>query len=181
MAWLITLLTRLFQWDAQPDFTMPTEPLPEAPKQPVATPSPTVPESDAERLYQAAKASLGRHLTLNPSVPNEVGCAEAISAILKQVGVSVPQAGIAGTLALYEWLPLNGFTQVEDWARGDIIISPTGKGNGSVRGHTGIMGDAGILSNDSSTGKFMELWTLDAWKDWYGRKGGLPVVFYRWG
>lgn len=175
----IEWLAAFLKWEAQPELSTLTMPL-EAPKQPQDESS-TLPKSDATRLYEAAKSCLGQHLTLNNNVPDELGCAEALSFILKKVGIAIPPAGIASTTELYNWLPKNGFTKVDTPQPGDIIISPTGMGNGSVRGHVGIIANYGILSNDSATGLFRENWQLQEWKDWYHGKGDLPVVFYRWG
>lgn len=139
--------------------------------------------STSEKIYQEAKSSLGKHMTLNDSIPAEVGCSEAICAILKNVGISVPTNGIPGTANLAEWLKNNpNFGSIDtihsELGRGTIIVSPTGQGNGSVRGHTGILGDYGILSNDSQSGLFLELWTLDKWNQFYGKQGGLPILLF---
>jgi hypothetical protein len=174
MAWL----SRLLHWDTEID---PLTPSPMPPPNTPSVPQETPPVPKSEVIYQAAKDSLGTKMTLNSNVPSEVGCAEAISAVLKKAAIAVPAGGIAGTAALFDWLPQNGFHAVSQPLRGDIIVSPTGRGNGSVRGHTGVIGVNGILSNDSSTGLFLELWTLPAWQQWYGDKGGLPVAFFRWG
>jgi hypothetical protein len=143
----------------------------------------TVPESvlsTQQTIYEAAKSCLGTHLTLDPSMPSEVGCAEAVSALLRKARISVPAGGIAGTASLYAWLPKNGFTRASKPDPGDVIISPTDLGNGAVRGRTDIVGKSGILANDSQTGLFLELWSLDTWREWCGVKGGLPVDFFRW-
>lgn len=180
---LMNWLAEVLKWATTPDFTNPT-PMPDTPSEAQNIPieaSTTLPESDATRLYETAKSCLGQHLTLNHNVPSELGCAEAVSTIFKKVGIAVPSAGIASTTELYNWLPHNGFTKVDSGEPGDIIISPTGMGNGAVRGHVGIIAKYGIMSNDSSTGLFRENWKLDEWKDWYHGKGALPVVFFRWG
>jgi len=71
---------------------------------------------------------------------------------------------------------------------GFVIVSPTGQGNGTVEGHTGILAkynvqysnDWGILSNNSSNGLFMEQWSLSRWMANYHIKGGLPVNYYEY-
>ena len=65
-------------------------------KQPATTTDPV--------LYTIAKACIGKHLTLDPTVPQEVGCAEAISYILWKAGLPIPAKGIAGTAALEAWV-----------------------------------------------------------------------------
>jgi hypothetical protein len=144
---------------------------------------------NAEAIYNEAKASLGKHITLNNAVPADVGCAEAVSFVLKNAGVqNLPAQGYAGTADLYVWLHSNPrFMALDAPEAGAIIISPTGYGNGSVEGHTGILGgfgvqfpyEFGILSNNSDNGLFQEVWSLPAWGANYGTKGGLPVAFFR--
>ena len=135
-------------------------------------------------LYTLAKSLLGKHLTLNNAVPQDVGCAECISKILSLEGVYIPQGGIAGTASLYEWLNTNpSFKLTTEPNEGVIIISPTGMGNGSIDGHVGIMGifnvmynqDWGIMSNDSNTGLLREQWSFESWKQYYCGYGGLPI------
>lgn len=141
-----------------------------------------------EKIYTQAKLHLGQHLTLNNAIPAEVGCAEAVSKVLSLAGISDGSHGISGTASLYEWLvasPL--FEKVDEPEQGAIILSPTGMGNGSVEGHTGIIGSFGlnfpntwgIMSNESATGKFMEIWSWPRWEENYGTVGNLPIYYFR--
>lgn len=141
-----------------------------------------------EKVYECAKNSLGKHMTLNNAVPAEKGCAEAVSAVLALAGIVDGAGGIAGTAPLYSWL-LNSplFEKVEAPEAGAVIISPTGYGNGQIEGHTGIFGqfntqfpnDWGIMSNDSASGKFLETWSFSRWNEYYGQAGELPVTIFR--
>jgi len=135
-------------------------------------------------VYNAAKKCLGVHITLDPTVPPDVGCAEAVSFVLKKAGVqNIPPKGFAGTADLYHFL--SDF-QPQFWFKsdsplpGDVIISPTGSPNTAfLHGHVGILGLHGILSNNSDTGLFDEHITLAAWNDFYKVRGGFPVYFFR--
>lgn len=132
-----------------------------------------------DELYTAAKNSLGKHMTLNSSVDPEVGCAEAVSAVLSLIGVSDGPKGIAGTAALYEWMKTSGlFEEASFPEAGTIIISPTGMGNGKIPGHTGVCGLNGIMSNDSNSGLFLELWTSPKWETYYHQYGGIPTFYF---
>lgn len=136
-----------------------------------------------QKLYSAAAASMGKHMTLDQTVPADVGCAEAVSAILRLAGVpGVPPGGIPGTAQLNGWLSGSDlFVSVASPLPGDVIISPTGyPGATLAHGHTGIVMNSGICSNNSATGLWDEHWTLPAWRDYYGTKGKLPVYFYRY-
>lgn len=144
---------------------------------------------NATKVYNVAKASLGKHISLNDAVPHDVGCAEAISYVLQKAGIQdIPSAGIAGTATLYQFLSTNKqFLRLSSPEKGAIIISPTGSGNGLVEGHTGILGgwslmywgDYGICSNNSDSGLFLELWSLRRWKQNYGIYGNLPVAYFK--
>lgn len=132
-------------------------------------------------IYAAAKITLGTHITLDPTVPPDVGCAEAVSYVLLKAGLPMPPKGIAGTSALYAWCQKH-LKAVTDPQAGDVVISPTGMSSkGTPHGHTGIVARYGILSNDSDTGLFLEKYTLDTWKQYFGTKLGFPVFYFRWG
>lgn len=141
------------------------------------------------KVYNEAKACLGLHITLNNNVPADVGCAEAVSFVLTKAGITgIPAAGFAGTADLYRWLLSNPqFKIIEQPEQGAVIVSPTGFGNGTVEGHTGIIAafglqypnEFGILSNNSDNGLFQEKWNLLTWWENYGLKGHLPVAIFR--
>jgi hypothetical protein len=89
--------------------------------------------------------------------------------------------GGASTKLMYEILEKSDrFIPVEYSLPGDIVISPTGYGNGNLpNGHVGIVGKYGIMSNNSETG-FWELnYTLVGWIKQFRTFGGFPVRFYR--
>lgn len=141
------------------------------------------------KVYNEAKACLGLHITLNNNVPADVGCAEAVSFVLTKSGITgIPAAGFAGTADLYRWLLANPhFKLIEQPEQGAVIVSPTGFGNGTVEGHTGIIAafglqypnEFGILSNNSDNGLFQEKWNLLTWWENFGEKGHLPVAIFR--
>ena len=141
-----------------------------------------------QNIFNVAKDNLGIHLTLDPNVSPEMGCAEAVSKILSLAGISVPKRGIPGTAALLAWLQVNpDFEAIEVPEQGAIIVSATGSGNGSFPGHTGIfgafgamyVGDWGICSNDSATGRLREQWCLKDWVHYYETVGGMKTWYFR--
>lgn len=146
------------------------------------------------KIYNEAKACLGMHITLNPNVPADVGCMEAVSFVLQKSGITgIPTTGFAGTAQGYEWLLSNSaFKLIPQPEQGAIVISPTGYGRPTndplyVEGHVGILGafglqfpnEFGILSNNSDNGLFQEKWDLLTWWLNYGEKGHLPVAIFR--
>lgn len=137
---------------------------------------------EGQKIYEIAAQELGKHLTLNQNVPNDLGCAEALSTVLAKAGVQgIPVQGFEGTAELYTFLDKSlYFREVDSPLPGDIIISPTGKSTkGSLHGHCGVVAQHGILSNDSNTGLWRELFTLASWQQYYVETLGFPVLYYR--
>lgn len=142
-----------------------------------------------QTLYDVIKSSLDTHMTLNNSVPPRVGCAEAVSAVLRAAGIAVPAQGIAGTSALLVYCLQHPelFEEISSPEQAALLISASGSGNGNLsNGHTGFFGafgiafpdDWGICSNDSQTGLFLELWNWSRWQKYYSQYGGMrPRIF----
>ncbi len=60
-----------------------------------------------------------------------------------------------------------------------MILCITGEGTvPSDHGHTGVVGDFGIMSNDSATGFFKENYTLSSWASSFSRRG-FPIHVFR--
>jgi hypothetical protein len=136
-------------------------------------------KSNAQKLYDAAVAALGTDASPNDLAPDELGCAETVSSIIRKVLPDFPV--ITGTATLWERFISDGrFTEVTGTPQaGDIIISPT-QPQRPFPGHTGIfLGEREIASNDSRTGTFAQNYVLNTWKGYYGAKGGYPVYIYR--
>ena len=131
------------------------------------------------KLYSYAKKCLG--LTLAPTY-RDLGCVESLQAVFKgATGLTLNDS--PSTSKLYISLQKDKrFIPVTEPIQGDIIISPTGYGNGLVvNGHTGIISDSGkVMSNNSKTLKWSEHITLEYWKKRYGNVGGMPVKFFRY-
>ena len=136
-------------------------------------------EQSKSKLYTIAKRLVGKHLTLDASVPKETGCAQAMSYILKETGYNISKGGISGTYTLYEWLVKN-FHKTDKLEPGCILISVTGTGNGKVRGHVGVVLDDGIIaSNNSSTGLLDTHWKYENWIAYYQQVGKLKTVIFK--
>lgn len=133
-----------------------------------------------QTIYDTACLNLKTDVSPNDIAPDEYGCAETVSDLLKMAGFDI---GLyLSTYQLYYALKSNsGFIRVDTPLYGDIIISPTGFGNGMLpNGHVGICGkDDKIMSNNSFTGLFEENYTQDAWKARYQKVGGYPLIYFR--
>ena len=138
-------------------------------------------KSNRERLYDAAIAAIGTDASPNDLAPDELGCAETVNAIFE----SVFGKQIGGALSTHNmYLALKDdkrFIKVDQAMPGDIIISPTGYGNGGLsNGHVGIFKDSEtIMSNSSATGTWEVNYTLKKWVARYRNKGGYPIFFFR--
>lgn len=146
---------------------------PEAPK-PAPTPRTIL-------LGEYASSLLGKHLSLDESIPWGVGCAEAISKVLKDFGVQgIPDRGFPGTVGIGAFLrQSNEFRTNRIMHPGVVILEETGTGNGLIRGHVGIVLDKEIIaSNNSETGKFSNHWTIQRWDDYYRKYGGIPTQLF---
>ncbi len=133
------------------------------------------------KIYQAALASIGTDASPNDVAPDELGCAETVNDIVTKA-LGYPAGGDVSTNRMYQALLKNPkFIKVDQALPGDIIISPTGYGNGGLsNGHVGIFGEnETIMSNDSSTGKFESNYTIKTWIARYRNKGGYPIVYFR--
>lgn len=133
-----------------------------------------------QKILNRAQAVLNTDASPLDLVKDDLGCAETVTNILRAVHPDVKI--ITGTWTLYSYLKTNSrYVPVLRPIGGDIIISPTGLGNGKLsNGHTGIMLDSiKVASSDSATGFFKQNYTVDTWKKRYATLGGFPVLFYR--
>ena len=111
-------------------------------------------------------------------VDDEVGCAESVCQLIRNV---IPFKIIPGTWTLWDALKHDArFGSVTgEIKRGTIIISPTGTGNGSMRGHVGILSsNLNIMSASSSDGIWKENYTIKSWQARYAKAGGFPMYFF---
>lgn len=137
--------------------------------------------SKSKILYTYAKSQVGNKKS-GVKAPIAFGCAEAVNKIfLECFGTEI--GGDVSTLRMYQALSRSiKFSKVTTAPEaGDIVISPTGYGNGSLaNGHVGICSEQfKILSNNSDTGKWEENYTIPTWYKRYAIQGGFPVYFFR--
>lgn len=143
----------------------------------------TPPKENRVILYEKALTFIGTDASPDDKAPDELGCAETISDIL--YAAFLDNVGFPGTLSttqLYRQLSsCEKYERVSAPLPGDIVISPSGYGNGNLsNGHVGIKGpEESILSNSSSTGTFISNYTMESWRLRYVVKGGFPMVFFR--
>lgn len=134
-------------------------------------------------LYTVAKECLGISLVPAGDDP-EYGCAISLNMLsLRAFGHQI--GGGASTTLLLKDLVIqpHNYTEVREPLPGDIIISATGtsiKPNPAIpNGHVGVVGQFGIMSNNSDDGLWSEAYTLASWDTRYRAAGGFPTRFFR--
>jgi len=93
-------------------------------------------------LFATAVKALGTDASPNDVAPDEYACAETVWDILAMAfPLNVGFPFTVSTNQLYKFLKnCSQYIQVDNPLEGDIIISPTGYGNGVLpNGHTGII------------------------------------------
>ena len=130
-----------------------------------------------ENLLLEAEKWLGKDASPLDNAPEDLSCAESVSYIIRQVLPDFPR--VTGTYTLWEVLKKDKrFRDTLDIRPGCVIISPTGKGNGQIIGHTGIVGRKFIMSSNSPHGTWSENYTLDGWVQRYRKIGGFPIYIF---
>lgn len=136
--------------------------------------------TNKQTLLDVCTAHLGTDASPNDLAPDELGCAETVTTLLKKIYPDTPI--ITGTFSLWMYLnnPRNGYERVTVPTPETIVVSPTGTGNPGTIGHAGIfMEDMTIASNDSRTGKFMKNYDFDTWSRRYVEKQGMKMHLFK--
>lgn len=148
-------------------------------------PPPPPPKTNGEKLYETALTFLGKDASPKDAAPDEYGCMETVDEIHGECFKEYidPSGRSVSTYDTYRYLIATPprFIEVKEGREGDIIISPTGYGNGGLpNGHVGILGKGNIImSNNSSNGKWEENFTTTTWRSRYVGLGGFPVKIFR--
>ncbi len=129
-------------------------------------------------LYNLSKSYIGKYLTLNPTVPKNVNCCQAMSFVLKSAGYNIPKNGISGTWDMKQWLDKN-FVKIDTPKIGSIMIAVSGTGSKpEYRGHVFVYGNEASMSNDSTTGLWKAHWLNKNAKHYYGKTLGMTLHYY---
>jgi hypothetical protein len=133
-------------------------------------------------LLTVIEESIGTDASPHDLAPDELGCAETVTTILKRIYPQMPI--LVGTEALYQYLqhPSNGWERIDTPEIGCIVISPTGMGKKGTHGHVGfVLADDVIASNSSrkeSLGKFIKNFTVNTWLTYFSGMS-YPTLYYR--
>lgn len=140
--------------------------------------TPVSPKTAPERLYDLAMTFYNIDPTPKDEQPDEYACVHSLTTIVKNMLPDFPVMTYTPTFLEY----IKGdkrFKPTTEFKTGNILISPTETGNGSIVGHTGIIGKEGkILSNSSATGLWTDKYDSVSWIERYSRKGGLSIHLF---
>ena len=130
-----------------------------------------------QKVMVYARLSIGTDFSY--LVDNEIACSEALCRLIK--GIDSRQEIITGTWTLMEYLRKNPrFTEIFTPEKGCIILSPTGTGNGKIRGHVGIYQDKWTIhANSSESGKWGRTFSHGSWLTRYEKFGGISTLYFK--
>jgi len=131
-----------------------------------------------ELLFEAALSCIGKDVTPSDTIDDEVACAETVTTLINTL---IPFPIVPGTWTLLEKLKNSPAFTAGEWGSGPgtIVLCATGTGNGSMRGHVGILSrDEKIMSNTSADGIWRENYTKESWIRRYTEQGGMQVHFF---
>lgn len=137
-------------------------------------------KTNREKLYDAAVAELGRDASPDDLAPDNLGCADSVTNIIRKVRPTFPIVVGTWTLLYEHLLKETDFIAVDNPEPGDVIINATGTGNGEIVGHVGIVAkNDRIMSNTSAKGIWEENFSMTNWDNYYRKKGGMPTYYFR--
>lgn len=144
-------------------------------------------------IYDAALQHIGVDASPNDVAPDELGCMETVDDIYcdatgHYINGTLTQVTISTYQGYQTMLNSKYFTKVDQPLEGDILVYASGTGNGNLsNGHIFIVGEVDnnnplntlLMSNDSTTGKFLQNYTRATAKARYETIGGYLPHFFR--
>lgn len=133
-----------------------------------------------QAIIEYIKANLGKDLN---ETWNELGCAKTVNNIFKNVLGYVVGGDVSTAKMLEEVVNNPNFIEITtpNTIVGDIILSATGTGNGTIaHGHVGVLGENGVIySNNSAKDMLDDHLTAETWKSYFTIKGGFKPRYFR--
>ena len=131
------------------------------------------------QLLSEAIFWLGKDASPKDEVSDEFACVESMGNIISEADLPFPK--VYHTAIAVEFFKKSpNWKGTLDLLPGNVIINATGSGNGSMRGHCGILLENGrIASNDSKTGLWDDNYSIVAWRDYFRYKGGMPTLVFQ--
>ena len=152
------------------ELDMPIDPETVVETSPASTPSLNL------QMYAEAVKWLGKDVTPNDEVDDEVACAASLSTIIHEVIPNFPIVNSTAILAsLLDKDP--HFERVTEYEAGTVVVSPR---IGPTLGHCGLFlqGDR-IASNTSKTGLWEDNYSINSWLRVFKKGRGLHIYLWR--
>jgi hypothetical protein len=141
-------------------------------------PAPIPPKTKGEKLYDFCMTFYNTDPTPKDEQPDEYACVHSLTTILSKYYPGYPVMTYTPIFANYLATDRR-FKMSTEFKKGNVIVSATNTGNGTIVGHTGIIGENGkILSNSSSTGLWFDKFDQASWIERYSRLGGLAIYIF---
>src|SRR3990167_3806724 len=141
-----------------------------------------------DQLYKAAFDFIGKDASPKDYAPDDLGCAESISAVIQEAFPDIRFPTLLSTLELYNYLFKSmSFQRIIEPQKGCIMLAVTGMCSGKVsNGHVVIIGknispDGTLwaMGNSSRTGTWEVNYTVGSFIRYFEGKGGFPILYFR--
>ncbi len=131
----------------------------------------------SKKLYEVTKAHVGQDLS---PTQDKFGCAETVYTLLR-LAFGDTWKTLSTKHSFEHMVESPYYAKVLSPLAGDIIVSPTGYGNGNIsNGHMGIVLESGLIASNNSENSRLEInYNLASWKQRYGVVGGFPITYFR--
>ena len=121
---------------------------------------------------------LCKNTDLSFIAPDEVGCAESVTRLLREIDPDLTPVLTGTWTLLNELLSSKRWVELQKPMPGCIVIAATGTGNGKMVGHVGIYDGDRIWNNNSYTGRWTNSYTVQTFTARYLLAGGMKVRFF---
>ena len=144
---------------------------------PPEPPEPTQP-TPSEKLLTLSEEYENTDPSPADKVDDVVACVDSLTNVIIRLYPNFPKSYYTPIL-LADLKKSPFFKETSKAESGSVILNATGTGNGTLRGHCGVIGRNGrIRSNDSRTGLWTDYYTIETWQQRYRLTGGMPTHIF---
>ena len=167
----------ILAFTVQPAYDVDPKTLPMNLEQPEAPAEVPIVLTAREELLKLAKEWYGKELSPLDPVDDNVACVDSLTNLIRLKFPDFPKVYSTANLH-HELVQSVNFRGTLDAKAGNIILNVTGTGNGSIRGHCGVIGETKVYANNSLTGLWDDYYDLKTWNARYRHKGGMMTRVY---
>ena len=130
----------------------------------------------------AIYSKLAEGADMSRLAPDEYGCEESRTRLLRMIDQYLTPVFTYTPNGLRHMIDSDRFIEVDEklalMIDGTIVMAATGTGFHGTVGHTGILVDGRVWSNNSATGMWGDFWSLVAFKRNYQYKQGMRLRYF---